>query len=133
MADNIKRITPGIGVNELLDIPVAVVLTKFDTVISHRSFGPSALIKSPSLNVSNGKVNLTELQQVDQEIRHWLEEIREGSFIAALEANFKEFLFFGVSSYGTPPKDATTLVDNIHPHRVLDPILWLFQKAKFVD
>jgi hypothetical protein len=117
----------------MLTIPVAVVLTKFDTLINHKSFGSQALIKDGSLNIRDGKVDTTEIEQVDAEIRHFLEEIGEGTFISTLESHFKEFYFFGVSSYGKPPKDANTLVDNIRPHRVLDPILWLFKKAKFVD
>jgi hypothetical protein len=123
----------GIKSSQILKIPVAVVLTKFDTILSHRAFASNALIKSPSLNIRDGKVDLTEIEQVDGEIRNWLYEIGEGSFIAALESHFKEFRFFGVSSYGAPPKDAYTLADDIRPHRVLDPILWFFKKAKFID
>jgi hypothetical protein len=118
---------------QLLDIPVAVVLTKFDTLIDHKSFGPKALIKGDSLNIRGGKVDTTEIEEVDAEIRNFLCEIGEEAFITTLESHFKEFQFFGVSSYGKPPKDANTLVDHMRPHRVLDPILWLFKKAKFVD
>jgi len=127
------RATLEIKETKILDIPVAVVLTKFDTILSHKFFGPNALIRNESLNIQNGKVNVSEIQQVDQEIRNWLNEIGENSFIDALESNFKEFCFFGVSSYGEPPKNANTLSDHIRPHRVLDPILWLFKKAKFID
>jgi hypothetical protein len=123
----------GIKTSQMLNIPVAVVLTKFDTVINHKSFGPQALIKEKSLNIHNGKVDESGLKQVHDEIQFWLEDIGEGAFIAAIESHFKEFHFFGVSSYGSPPKNANTLVDHIRPHRVLDPILWLFKKAKFVD
>jgi len=123
----------GIKSTKLLDIPVAVVLTKFDTVLTHRSFGQHALIKSPSMSIRDGKVDITEIQQVDDEIRNWLNEIGESAFINALHSHFSEFYFFGVSSYGEPPIDARTLVNEIRPHRVLDPILWLFKKAKFVD
>lgn len=117
----------------MLDIPVAVVLTKFDTIINHRAFGPQALIKSSSLTVRNGMVDMAEIQQVDSEIRNWLEQIGESAFIDALDSHFKEYYFFGVSSYGAPPKDAYTLPDEFKPHRVLDPILWLFKRAKFID
>jgi hypothetical protein len=123
----------GLKTTQILNIPVAVVLTKFDTVINHKSFGPQALIKEKSLNIHNGKIDESGLKQVHDEIQFWLEDIGEGAFIAAIESHFKEFHFFGVSSYGNPPKDANTLVDHIRPHRVLDPILWLFKKAKFVD
>ncbi|MDR1841212.1 MAG: hypothetical protein LBQ86_04715 [Holophagales bacterium] len=123
----------GIKSTRILDIPVAVVLTKFDTILNHKSFGPQALIRGRSLNIRDGKVNSTEIAQVDGEIRNWLYEIGEGAFISALESHFKEFYFFGVSSYGQPPKDTDTLPDVIRPHRVLDPMLWLFKKAKFID
>jgi Icc-related predicted phosphoesterase len=123
----------GIKSTRMLDIPVAVVLTKFDTILNHKSFGPSALIKSSSMNVRDGKVDITGIQQVDEEIRNWLNEIGESAFTNALHSHFKEFHFFGVSSYGAPPKDAYSLAEDIKPHRVLDPIMWLFKRAKFVD
>ncbi|SCW45803.1 hypothetical protein SAMN02910456_01220 [Ruminococcaceae bacterium YRB3002] len=123
----------GINSSRVLDIPVAVVLTKFDTILDHPAFGPQALIKKSSLTVRNGSVDLSEIQQVDSEIRNWLEQIGEGAFIDALDSHFKEYYFFGVSSYGAPPVNAYTLPDEIKPHRVLDPILWLFKRAKFID
>jgi len=132
VADYIKT-ARGIHGSIKLNIPVAVVLTKFDTVINHSSFGQQALIKNRSLNVQNGKVNASEFEEIDDNIRKWLEVIGESSFIDALGSHFNDFQFFGVSSYGAPPEDKDTLVKNIKPHRVLDPILWLFKKSKFID
>ena len=123
----------GIKSTKMLDIPVAVVLTKFDTLLQHKDFAPNALIKSPSLTIRDGKVDLTEIQQVHEEIQNWLYGIDEGSFVNALQSHFKEFYFFGISSFGEPPKADQRLPDAIHPHRVLDPILWLFKKATFID
>lgn len=123
----------GIKSTRLLNIPVAVVLTKFDTVINHRAFGSQALIRSKSMSIRDGKVDTTEIKQIDGEIRNWLYEIGENAFINALESHFKEFHFFGVSSYGQPPKDVDTLANEIRPHRVLDPMLWLFKRANFID
>lgn len=123
----------GIKSKQLLKIPVAVVLTKFDTIINHYAFGSQALVKNSSLTVRDGKVDIAEIKQIDGEIRNFLEVIGEGSFIKALDSHFNEYYFFGVSSYGAPPKNAATLPDIIKPHRVLDPIMWLFKRAKFVD
>ena len=123
----------GIKDTKRLSIPVAIVLTKFDTILSHKFFATNALIKNPSLNVINNKINMNEFVQVDREIRNWLYAINEGNFIDALSLNFKVFCFFGVSSYGQPPTAMGKLCDNIQPHRVLDPILWLFKKARFID
>ena len=123
----------GIKTGKLLDIPVAIILTKFDMLINHRAFAPNALVKNQSMAVdSNGHINTTEFQQVDSEIRNWLYAIGEGSFVDAVASNFKEFLFFGVSSFGHAP-DASKHLNNVIPHRVLDPILWLFARAGFID
>lgn len=132
VADYIKS-ARGISTNKKLDVPVAVVLTKIDTVLSHPAFGSHALIQSSSLNIRNGKVDLTEMQQVDMEIRNWLYTIGEDAFINALNSNFKEYMLFGVSSLGAPPTDVDSFPKEIHPHRILDPILWLFKREKFVS
>ena len=123
----------GLDSSKMLDIPIAVVFTKFDTILNHRAFGPQALIKNPSMTVRNGTIDLAEIQQIDSEIRYWLNQIGENKFISALDSHFKEYYLFGVSSYGSPPKIAHTTPNEIKPHRVLDPILWLFKRAKFID
>jgi len=122
----------GTAITKKVQVPVAVVLTKFDTILSHKSFFQNALIRQPSLNLKDGKVNIKEINQIDEEIKNWLYEIGEGSFIEALKSNFKEFVFFGVSSYGEPPVGTDTLNNYIKPHRILDPILWIFKKLDFI-
>jgi DNA-directed RNA polymerase subunit RPC12/RpoP len=132
LAEYIK-IARGIGVRKALNIPIAVVLMKFDTLINHKSFGQQAVIKAKSLTIRDGKVDTAEIEEVDNEIRYWLKEIGEGRLINVLKSHFEEFYFFGVSSFGNPPKNKDTLPDDIHPHRVLDPMLWLFKKFEFID
>lgn len=123
----------GIRTEKLLDIPVAVVLTKFDMLLSHHGFAHNALVKSPSLTVRGGKVDTTEIKQVHEEIQNWLFSIDEGAFVNVLKSHFTEFYFFGVSSLGSPPPGANELPIEIKPHRVLDPILWLFKRENFID
>ena len=121
----------GLNTNKMLTIPVAVVLTKFDTILQLDSLPAGAVVRKPSMTFSRGKVNLTEISQVNEEIRDWLYGIGEGSFIAALESHFKNF--YGVSSYGEPPETQGSVNENIKPHRILDPVLWLFKEEKFID
>lgn len=127
------RTAKGIRDDKIIPIPVAVVLTKFDTVLNNNYFSADAIVKKSSLTVEGGRINKSEFKQVDGEIRNWLYDIGEGSFVEALEANFKEFCFFGVSSYGAPPPAIRTTPDNIKPHRILDPMLWLFNRFGFID
>ena len=122
-----------IRTDKLLSVPVAVVLTKFDIVLNHPSFANAATVKHASLLVdSEGRVNEGEFAAVDREIHDWLTLIGEEAFIRALEANFKDMRFFGVSSFGSAP-DARNHIAEIRPHRVLDPVMWLFKRSGFID
>ena len=124
----IKGISPALT----LDLPVAIVLTKFDTLLSHPAFAKDALVKKHSMVIRDGVVSRSEITQIHDEIIHFLREIGEGGFINALNAQFKDYSLFGVSSFGAPPRIGNTLND-INPHRVLDPMLWLLKKFGFVD
>jgi len=133
IANYIRSMNPGkYRSDSRIKIPVAVVMSKFDTVWSHHSFGQDPLVRNPSLTIENGKISVEEIEEVNQEVQDWLREIDEDGLLATLDANFPNHKFFGVSSYGKPPKDASTL-NKPHPHRVLDPILWLFKSKKFID
>lgn len=140
LADYIKEIR-GIKSYKKLDIPVAVVLTKFDLVANHPAFGKlirdkerkMAIVHQDSDNKKFVKVNIDEIKKIDGEIRGWLEQIGEKQFINNLNANFKNYCFFGVSSYGDPPSDEGSTPKDIKPHRVLDPILWLFKIFNIID
>ena len=47
----------GIKSGKLLDIPVAIIFTKFDMLINHNAFAPNALVKNPSMAVDrNGHI-----------------------------------------------------------------------------
>jgi hypothetical protein len=116
--------TKGMRSAQRLNIPVAVVFTKFDTLFNQKAFGPLA--------IRDGKVDAAEFKRVDEEIRNWLHAINEVSFINMLESHFMEVNFFGVSSFGAPPK-GIYLEGEPQPHRVLDPMLWLFKKAGVID
>ena len=133
IADYIRAMNPRkYKAGAFINIPVAVVMSKFDTVWNHPSFGDNPLVRNPSLTISDGKISETEINQVHEEVEDWLKSINEDGLLRALEANFPNHKFFGVSSYGEPPKDAGTL-NKPHPHRVLDPVLWLFKNKKFID
>ena len=132
IARYIRDMSPRLKSGSILKIPVAVVLAKFDTVWNHPAFGSSAQVRSKKLTISNGKISTSEIDMVHAEIEHWLHEIGEGDLITTLDANFKTYKLFGVSSYGSPPQGANRL-NTPDPHRVLDPIFWMFKNEKFID
>lgn len=132
LANYIKS-AKGIGMGKMLNIPVAVVLSKFDVILENSSFANALVKNRDSLVVQNGVFSFEEIQQISEEIRNWFEEIGETTLLNALDANFTHYRFFGVSSYGAPPLGNNTLPNEIKPHRVLDPILWLFKLNNFID
>jgi hypothetical protein len=128
IATYIKNVR-GIGVNQKINIPVAVIFTKMDALMNDFKHRP---VSMPSPHAAKGCFQYSDCRAVDADIKSWLVSNGESAFINGLQANFKEFTFFGVSSYGSVPKSKDEL-DNIHPHRVLDPILWFFAKKNYID
>ena len=131
LADYLRQ-AYGISYKDFISIPVAVVLTKFDLIHNDKYF-KDKIVKYSSAVLRKGTFCKDEIIQIDYEIRDWLYNMGEELLINALEANFKTFSFFGVSSFGEPPTGSNTLSQNIIPHRVLDPILWLLKVAKFIN
>ena len=102
---------------------VAIVFTKIDEVLDTFGFGT---VRKPSPHLEAGGFVQEDADEVDREIRNWLKEWGEISFLDAIEANFdsSHVRFFGVSSFGSHPDDNGHPID-VKPHRVLDPLYWM--------
>lgn len=133
LAEYIRQIQ-GIKNTKKIDIPIAIVMTKFDVILQSESLPDNALLQKSSVPYSDGKVITGELEQIHTELKDWLCKMGEGSFITALDLEFKNYKFFGVSSVG-----AKGVIDfknddyEIRPHRVLDPILWILKEEHVLD
>ena len=125
-ANNLK---PG----KMLSFHFAIVLTKFDTMLQNKNFDFSSLVKKSTPSISNGRIDLAEINQVSKEICDWLQKIGESRIINAIAANCSMFKFFAVSNFSVALTEDGTAVQKIQSHRVLDPMLWLFKLKKFVD
>lgn len=123
---NYIRISCGMKPNQLIDRDVAVVFTKIDAV--RQSFG-TATVMQPSPHLAKKGFVKSDGEAVDAEIRDWLSDHNEHSFLNALDTNFvsKKVQMFGVSSFGQLPTGDSQL-GKVVPHRVLDPIIWMFSK-----
>lgn len=122
------RISCGMKPNQLIDRDVAVVFTKIDAV--KESFG-MATVMQPSPHLEKKGFVKADGDAVHAEIRDWLSEHNEHSFLNALDTNFvsKKVQMFGVSSFGQLPTGNQQL-GKVIPHRVLDPIIWMLSKEK---
>lgn len=118
------RICNHLTVNQKLDIPVAVVLCKMD--VMQRFFPSDAMVFQESGHVAGGKFNDAESQQVHNEIDEWISSCCNPLNIA-LSAAIKNWRYFGVSSYGVIPQNASQLSAAPKPLRVLDPLMWYLE------
>jgi len=116
------------------DIPTAVVLTKSD-MLRHLQEEDGAYIR-PNSNVfksvvHEGYLNLTEFENIDGEIRRFIETV-DRPFKDALDVYFSDVAFFAVSALGTNPVNRQ--IDGvIHPMRVDEPFIWLLHRLDYVD
>jgi len=127
------RVHRGINNYKTIDMLVAVVFSKMDL------FFDKFKVDLPNVSQINphnrlGHFDSKDCEIVNKEMRAWINNFAP-SFITLLDANFnaKKCKFFGISSYGSPPKSEIELPNEILPHRVLDPILWLLAEKGFID
>lgn len=120
---NYIRENCNIGAKDRIDKDVAIVFTKIDEVFDSFGFGT---VNEPSPHNGVGGFVKKDADEVDREIRDWLRERGELSFLDAVEAHFNpsRVKFFGVSSFGQHPNNNGEPVV-IEPHRVLDPFYWM--------
>jgi ABC-type oligopeptide transport system ATPase subunit len=128
MADFIRG-SCGLKVGAQIPVPVAVIFTKMDALMSEFK---NRTVSNPSPHINSGYFDYTDAREVDKDIKEWLAAKGEEAFINALSANFADYIFFGVSSYGEVPASEEEL-NPVRPHRVLDPVLWFFSKNDFIE
>lgn len=117
----------GLPAGKKIDKPVAIILTKFDEIMT--LMGNAQITQENDL-ANSGEYLRSDADAVDSEIRSWLETIGESYFLSALDINFKRTRFFGVSSYGHAPTSSG--VGTLMPHRVLDPVMWVLSEEKII-
>lgn len=129
LADYIRKAC-GIAPGKLIDRDVAIVFTKIDALWNDFKGG---YVTQTSPHLARKAFVKSDADAVDAEIRSWLEDSGENFFLDAVDTNFSKnrLKYFGVSSFGQPPKGNQRLA-KVTPHRVLDPLIWMFSKEGIV-
>lgn len=110
-----------------IDIPVAAVFSKFDAIYSIIPEGCTVLETSPHCNKKS--FFLPDWHNVNSEIQGLLKEWGADSFMSQLNVNYSDYSYFALSALGlgnNPLEDRS--IDKPRPHRIEDPLLWLFMK-----
>lgn len=114
--------------DEKIEIPIAFALSKIDA-ISHLFPDSSLNVDSPHDN----QLDIEDCENVNHEIRDFLEKWIGFGFISEIEKHFTNFSYFGLSSLGkTPTESDRKLSGEIAPRRIEDPFLWLLYKNKLI-
>ncbi|MED5020884.1 hypothetical protein P9847_26835 [Paenibacillus chibensis] len=116
------------------DIPTAIVLTKSDMLHSLKD-EDGEYIKSNS-NVFNNMVhrkvlNLTEFENIDGEIRRFVEKV-DRPFKGTMDVYFSNTAYFAVSALGSNPVNQK-MQSVVSPIRVDEPFIWLMYKLKYIE
>ena len=111
--------------------PLALAFTKIDALEQFDILKEDSCLREESEHLKRGVFVKTDFESVNIEIRDLLENWLDSELIQLMK-NFESCAFFGVSSLGGVPNGIKLANDSILPRRVLDPLLWLLAKNKYI-
>ncbi|MCL2578969.1 MAG: hypothetical protein FWE32_02940 [Oscillospiraceae bacterium] len=115
--------------NEKIGIPIAVCLTKLDTLYPH--LDPASFIGDPSRNLRKPMLSGSDISSCNMEVMALLESWGAGELVRHVQSQFADYSFFGLSALGASPGPQNE-IERISPHRALDPLLWLLWRHKIL-
>ncbi len=125
LARIIHLIRTGRGLKNMqqkIDIPIAVCLTKLDTIKG--LLDPSSFVGGSSRHLRDGALDRIDWESCNMEVQSLIECWGGQEIVNQVKAQFSKSGFFAFSALGSPPGDMGQ-VQKIMPHRILDPFLWL--------
>jgi hypothetical protein len=119
-----KRLKP----NELIDIPIAVVFAKIDSLSP--ILDPSSCLQYPSKHVDH--FDIADFKDVNWEMETLESEWNGTELNNQLKANFSRYAFFGLTALGCNPH-LSQKIPKLRPRRVEDPFLWLLWHHNLIN
>lgn len=127
---NMIRKAVNIKQNEKIDIPLAVAFSKIDAV--EPMLDPASPLRFPSQHTEAQEFDVIDFENVQSEIEVLIKDWSESGMTRTLDANYKSFGYFGISSLGYNP-DSDMKIKELKPYRVADPFLWLLSEHNIID
>ena len=122
-----KRILGRAG-NGKIETPIAVTVTKLDTLLRATLNGTSLTIEPDH----RGFYDASTADRAHEDVKALLHTCGAYQIDAQLSQNYRKYRYFGVSALGHSPDDNTVSARGIQPVRVGDPLLWLFSEFGLV-
>jgi len=116
--------------------PLAIVFTKCDLILndSHIKLthlgSASNIYRANTHIIESGTVSLEKIRDSSREVEDLLKKLNLISLVNLMPTISKQYMFFAASSYGERKKNGE--IEEIKPHRVLDPLLWLLKLRGFL-
>lgn len=111
--------------DKILDVPLAIVLTKLDLLTDYTGIIPSdSPLRYPSAHLEMQGYSMKEHNAIDSAVRSILSPSQNFNNAYQQLKSFKNASFFALSSFGCDP-NVSDLKKKMRPMRVLDPLLWL--------
>jgi hypothetical protein len=128
--DRITRLLAAGSASALIEKPVAVVLTKLDTlwpVLPHDS-----ALRAPGPDIPF--FDASDSAAVQSEIRELLQRWSAAALDRIVQQHYARFQYFAVSALGAAPTAENRIPDQgIRPYRVTDPFMWLLSQFGLVE
>jgi len=126
----IKVISSVKNIQNQIDIPLALVFTKIDVLEQYDILPVDSCFRKESEHLSHGKFVMTDFENSHIQMEALIDNWVQGALMSYIRF-FKNYAFFGVSALGASPI-GTLLGGKVNPRRVLDPLLWLLAKEKYI-
>lgn len=117
------------NMNQRISIPIAVCLTKLDTIT--QLLDPSSFIAHSSRHLREPSLDTAELEICSLEVQSLIESWADKEFINQIHTQFTQAAFFGLSALGSQPLNGEQ-IGRVSAHRVLDPFLWLLFRNQII-
>ena len=117
----------GMKDNRKIDIPVAVVFSKFDVI--ENLVPKNCTVHNPSPHCSEKYFDMSDWKNVNDDIKGLLKEWEANAFISQMETNYKNYSYFAASALGmnnNPTSEGR--IERPRPHRIEDALLWILEQ-----
>lgn len=116
-----------------INIPLAVSFSKMDILKENGFFSnDDCAMFHESEHIKNKAFTQSDFINTQNTMQAIFENYVDGNPIPTLKMNFKNYAMFGFSALGTSPAGGSVLEEEIHPYRVLDPLIWALYEHGYI-
>jgi len=130
--DQIRQVLEKQGklkLNKPSQLPVAFTFSKMDALMEDHLVPPDFTLREPSYHEQYRVYNPEEVKIVSDEVKSLLIRWDQEALIESVKSMFAHHAYFSISALGSTPKLGK--IDEVKPHRVLDPLLYILDQLNF--